>query len=106
MTTALLCPESAWALTSQQRNALGHIGQVLGGQKICPRLHLQEAMISGLAVMFDLDLTASEQSSIVTAKAKETIGAWRGKDPILACAAVLMLYGPNGANVPGLLAEK
>jgi hypothetical protein len=100
------CAGQALALTQEQRTALSVVGQVFAGAKMCDAIALNEMAIGALYLRFAIDLDNREQYAIVLAKGQETVEAWRGRDQSDACVGAMLLYGPDGENVPGLLRWK
>jgi hypothetical protein len=101
-----MAPMAAQALSSELQAALNHVGQVMAGEVVCPRVAASQSSLALIIVGHGGNLADPAQAQIVKDKARETVAAWKGKDTDAACAAVLMLYGPRGANVPGLVRAK
>lgn len=90
-------------MAGPKENALHHFAQAIAAAKLCPRLSVNEKMIAAAAVFHDIDMKASEPA--LQEDIRSQMQEFSGKDPELACIAGLMLYGPTGTNVPGLLSE-
>lgn len=101
-----MAPATAQTLSSELQAALGHVGQVMAGEVVCPRVAASQSSLALIVAVHGGNLADPLQARIVKDKARETVAAWKGKDTDAACAAVLMLYGPRGANVPGLVRSK
>ncbi len=97
---------SAWGMSDTTRNLLSHIGQVSAAPAICRDAEVDDTKVALLVVMAGIDLERPEHRRAIEAKMKETVAAFRGKSGDVGCAAVFMLYGPNGQNVPGLVRRK
>lgn len=96
----------ARALTDDQLNVLSHLGQVIAGEQICPSVKVDHGMVAMLIAAHGIDLDDAVQGGVVRSKIAITRDAWRDRGEMAACAAVMMLYGPGGANVPNLLEWK
>lgn len=89
------------ALAGARENALSHIAQALAVTKLCPQAELVRGAMVMVAVANGVDFERDQQELLlqVAGQAK----AFQGQAPEVACAAGKALYGPDGANVPGLL---
>ncbi len=98
----ILMPVAAHA--GAKKNALHHFAQAIAAANLCSRIEVNEEMIALAAVYNHIDMKAEEAA--LQADIRDQMQAFSGKDPELACMAGLMLYGPNGSNVPGLVRER
>jgi hypothetical protein len=92
------------AFAGERENAENHIAQVIAVTKLCPKLAPNSAMLALVAVRYniDFDRDQAELMKLVV----EQIAPWKGKPEDAACAAGLMLYGPDGANIKDLVRVK
>ncbi|RUV15499.1 hypothetical protein EOA91_21770 [Mesorhizobium sp. M1A.F.Ca.IN.022.04.1.1] len=93
---------SAFAYSDGQLAVMSHVGQAIAGTKICPKLEINEGAMALMLAAEDVKLDDPTVAAAVRGKIEETVRAWEGKSEDLACAAVLMLYGPSG-RIAGLL---
>lgn len=94
------------AITQEKRNVLEHIGQVFAGAELCSRIAVDVEAVGAVYLFFKIDLDDPTQYAVVLGKGKEAIEAMRGRGESFACTASMLLYGPEGENVPGLLRWK
>ncbi|PBC02708.1 hypothetical protein [Mesorhizobium sp. WSM3860] len=99
-------PGPAFAYSDGQLAVMSHVGQAIAGTKICPKLEINEGAMALMFADEDVKLDDPTVAAVIRTKIEETVRAWDGKDEGLGCAAVLMLYGPSGAKVSGLLRFK
>lgn len=92
------------SLAGERENALSHIAQAMAVAQLCPHLEVDSTMASLVAVSHDVDIGRDKQELLV--QIRNQMAPWKGKPTEAACVAGLMLYGPGGANVPGLIREK
>lgn len=97
---------AAFALSDEQTAALSHVGQVMAGVRICDKIQAKQGAIALLLTFFEIDLKDPLQKALVESKIDDTVSVWAGRDADAACAAIMMLYGPDGQNVPGLVGWK
>ncbi|WP_029554796.1 hypothetical protein [Xanthobacter sp. 91] len=97
---------AAASLTQKQKNALGHIAQAQAAADICPKLETNDLVMAVIMQGFGLDFSDATVKSAFLEKYKEQIAPWKGVNPDAACIAGLLLYGPNGENVKGLVRLK
>src|SRR4051812_11966708 len=96
----------AFAYSDAQMAVMSHVGQAIAGTKICSKAEISEGSVALMLATHQVKLDDPTVAAVIRGKVEETVAAWRGKDEQIACAAVLMLYGQNGSNVPGLLRVK
>lgn len=96
----------AYAMSEKTRNILGHIGQVSAAPKICSQAEVDDEKLALLVIMAGIDLKRPEYFMAIQEKMNETIAAFQGNSDDVGCAAVFLLYGPSGQNVPGLVRRK
>lgn len=106
MVAVFVAPGHASAMSEKTRNILNHVGQVSAAPTICPDAEVEDEKVALLLMMAGIDLKRDEHRRIIETKMRETIAALRGKDADMACAAIFLLYGPTGQNVPGLVRRK
>lgn len=87
-----------------RENALNHIAQAMAGAQMCDRIELNTGTIAAIAYVHGVDIARDSQE--LTTQVRNQMAPFQGQDPELACVGVLMLYGPDGMNVPGLVREK
>ncbi|TRL35518.1 hypothetical protein [Rhizobium straminoryzae] len=92
------------AVAGPRENALNHIAQVVAINQLCPSLEPQTGPIALMATRFGIDFKRDETE--LRTQVLNQMAPWTGQPTESACIAGLMLYGPNGANVPGLLKQK
>nr|WIE90834.1 hypothetical protein P9270_025400 [Mesorhizobium sp. WSM4875] len=95
-------PGPAFAYSDGQMAIMSHVGQAIAGTRICPKLEINEGAMALMLAAEDVKLDDPTVAAVIRSKIKETVRAWDGKSEDLACAAVLMLYGPSG-KIAGLL---
>lgn len=78
-----------------------HLAQVMAIVNLCPKVEMKSTAMALVAVGYDVDLT--RDGDAIRAIVHEQMAPWKDKDPEAACVAGMMLYGPEGQNVPGLL---
>ncbi|TIM70332.1 MAG: hypothetical protein E5Y52_02700 [Mesorhizobium sp.] len=93
---------SAFAYSDAQMTVMSHVGQAIAGTKICPKLKINQGAMALMLAAEDVKLDDPTVRAVIRSKVEETVRAWQGKSEDLACAAVLMLYGPSG-RIAGLL---
>ncbi|MDG4895590.1 hypothetical protein P9272_18630 [Mesorhizobium sp. WSM4976] len=96
----------ALAYSDKQMAVMSHLGQAIAGTKICSALEISAGEVAVMLAAYKVDLGDPTVAAVIRSKVDETVSAWAGKGEDLACAGALMLYGPNGSNVPGLLRIK
>ncbi|WP_141246043.1 hypothetical protein [Mesorhizobium sp. WSM3859] len=96
----------AFAYSDKQMAVMSHLGQAIAGTKICSKLEISEAEVAVMITAYKVDLGDPTVAAVIRSKVDETISAWAGKGEDLACTGALILYGPSGSNVPGLLRIK
>lgn len=96
----------AFAYSDEQLNVMSHIGQAIAATRICSRVTVSDSAAAIMLAAYEVKLDDPVVAGVVKSKIEETVAAWAGKSEDLACAAVLMLYGPAGSNVPNLLLPK
>ncbi|RWK23685.1 hypothetical protein, partial [Mesorhizobium sp.] len=89
-------PGPAFAYSDAQMAVISHVGQAIAGTKICPKLEINEGAMALMLAAEDVKLDDPMVRAGIRSKVEETVRAWQGKSEDLACAAVLMLYGPSG----------
>ena len=85
-------------------NALSHIAQVIATAQLCPDLEANDIMVGQIARHFDIDFDRDRGELLKMVDLQML--PWRGKPPGFACSAGYTLYGPSGADVPGLLMKR
>lgn len=93
----------AVAMGESARNALRHAGEVMAVANMCDRLQVNEMAVSYMVLANGGDMTRADHMKVVTDQARSDLAAWRGKGKDAACVAGLLLYGPTGTSVPGLV---
>lgn len=106
---AALC--AAWAgqgfaFSDKQLAVMSHLGQVIASTKICSKIEVSEGAAAFMTAAYGVDLTDPLVAGVVKSKISDTVEAFAGKDEDGACVAAMLLYGPNGSNVPDLLKWK
>ncbi|TIL83118.1 MAG: hypothetical protein E5Y89_02130 [Mesorhizobium sp.] len=96
----------AFAYSDKQMGVMSHLGQAIAGTKICSQLEISEGEVAVMITAYNVDLGDPTVPAVIRSKVDETISAWAGKGEGLACAGALILYGPSGSSVPGLLRIK
>ena len=96
----------ALAYSDEQMAVMSHVGQAIAGTEICSKLEISEAEKALIVGTYEVDLGDPTVTAVIRSKIDETVSAWAGKGEDLACAGALILYGPGGSNVPGLLRIK
>lgn len=95
----------AGAVDAEARaNVMRHIAQAMAAQQICDRIEAQKGTITFLGVSYGIDFKADGDELLRLTR--EQIQSMEGRSKEAACIAGLVLYGPKGQNVPGLLREK
>lgn len=95
----------ACAVDAEARaNVMQHIAQAMAAQEICDRLEAQKGMITFLGVSYGIDFKVDGDELLRLTR--EQMRSMEGRSKDAACVAGLVLYGPDGQNVPGLLREK
>tara|TARA_R110002020_G_scaffold185003_1_gene382454 strand:- start:2584 stop:2922 length:339 start_codon:yes stop_codon:yes gene_type:complete len=100
---------AAGAQTDQQRNAINHlVDATLVGDR-CPRMSLNQTMAGMIAVTYgfsaeDLGPTG-RYSETMLARVTENKPLVDGMDEDAVCVMGVVLFGPDGTNVPGLLTQ-
>lgn len=84
-------------------NALRHAGEVMALEKLCSRLIVNQTALAFMLVGNGADLQRPDHKAIALEQARSDIRAWSGKDGDAACVAGMLLYGPNGSSVPGIV---
>lgn len=84
-------------------NALRHAGEVMALEKLCSRLIVNQTALALMLVGNGADLHRSDHKAIALEQARSDIRAWSGKDGDAACVAGMLLYGPSGSSVPGIV---
>lgn len=97
----LTCLLAGSALAGEKENAIRHIAQVMATTHLCPKVEMNSTAMTLIAAGYGVDL--SRDADAIRAIAREQMAAWQGKDADAACVAGMMLYGPDGQNIPGLL---
>lgn len=96
----------ALAYSDKQMAVMSHLGQAIAGTKICSKLEISEGQVAVMITAYKVDLGDATVAAVIRSKIDETVSAWAGKGEDMACAGALILYGPSGTNVPGLLRIK
>ena len=96
----------AFAYSDKQMAVMSHLGQAIAGTKICSKLEISEGEVTVMITAYKVNLDDPTVAAVIRSKVDETVSAWAGKGEDLACAGALILYGPTGSNVPGLLRIK
>ena len=96
----------ALAYSDKQMAVMSHVGQAIAGTEICSKLEISEAEKALMVGTYEVDLGDPTVTAVIRSKIDETVSAWAGKGEDLACAGALILYGPGGSDVPGLLRIK
>lgn len=92
------------AVAGERENALNHIAQVIAVSQLCDKVTLNTTMIALLAARFGVDFER-DKIELATQIANQS-KPWKAEPNEAICGAGVYLYGPNGQNVPGLLALK
>lgn len=92
------------AFADERANVLKHFAQALAVAKLCDKVEVADGQAAVIAVAYGIDL--NEHRSELLAEAQRQMAPWSGKGADAACVAGMLLYGPDGENVPGLLRWK
>jgi hypothetical protein len=98
---AVLAASAAVALGGERENALSHIAQAFAVTKLCPQAEIVNGPMLILAAAYGVDFERDKQELLL--EIADQVSAFKGQAPEVACVAGQALYGPGGANVPGLL---
>ena len=94
------------ALTEEQIAALSYVGQVSAYEQVCSRIKVNLENVDRIIMINGLDLNDPLQNALAKSEAEEVIAAGRRRGEEAACASAMVIYGPMGSNVPGLLSWK
>jgi hypothetical protein len=97
----LLALTNGTAIAGERENALSHIAQALAVTRLCPTADVVRGAMLTVAVANGVDFERDEHELLF--QVADQAKAFKGLAPEAACAAGKALYGPGGANVPGLL---
>ncbi|WP_439604525.1 hypothetical protein [Shinella sp.] len=89
------------ASAGEKDNAMRHIAQVMAITNLCSTVEMNSTAVTLVAMGNGVDL--SRDGDTIRNLAREQMAPWQGKDAEAACVAGMLLYGPDGQNVPGLL---
>lgn len=89
------------ASAAGRQDAVKDIAQVVAASQICQKLEVNKIGIVLLARTNGIDFDR-DQPELMKEVAQQA-APWQGKSADAACVAGMLLYGPNGTNVPGLL---
>ncbi|MCD2176823.1 hypothetical protein [Rhizobium sp. C1] len=89
----------------EKRNAMHHIATVLAIAKLCPALE-SDNMAGALVLTMHGIRLGGPDGELVRADARQQIADLEKEDRDGVCASGILLYGPNGLNVPGMVREK
>lgn len=104
----LVLSSPAWAqsFSTEQRNVINHLAQVLATTKYCSQLASNDTAIAMLLVGYEIDIRKRQVVDELTSKVRQHFDALKATSPEIGCRVAYALYGPGGENVPGLLTRK
>lgn len=102
---------TAMAQTAEQRAAIKHIAQASVLANHCSSLRLNSDRMLLIALTYKLGEGDPDNGPIAVAMRAARLKAEADAAPLAgqeasACAGALLMYGPSGKNVPGLLIAK
>lgn len=89
------------ALAADRDGAVKDIAQVVAASQLCPKLHVNQVSVVLLARAHGIDFDRDQKE--LMAEVARQAKPWKDKSADAACVAGVMLYGPTGTNVPGLV---
>ncbi|AID18386.1 hypothetical protein PPF1_73 [Rhizobium phage vB_RleM_PPF1] len=93
------------ASAAQKRNAMHHIAQAIAAQNLCDRVEANTTMLGLVSTTMGIDINGADRE-LLMADTKAQIQSMKDLDKDSVCGSALLLYGPNGMNVPDLLRSK
>lgn len=96
----------AKGMTEKVRNALNHMAQVIVIENNCATLESNDTRIGLMMMVIGVDLSDPAQKKYLTERVRYHGGDLEKMDEDSICLAGVVLYGPNGLNVPGLIRKK
>jgi hypothetical protein len=96
----------AQSYSTEQRNAMNHVSQVLAAAAACPEYESNDTMLAVIGMHYKFDISEDKTRSVIVAKAKEHKAGMEAMGKTTGCLAAWALYGPGGQNVPNLLRRK
>jgi hypothetical protein len=102
---------AAQAQTAQQRNAIQHTARIVAAEEACPRVEADKAQLMMGLLAYGVNVedwkVGGRWNSIFVTAYQEAARAYASTtDQEMRCVTALMLYGPDGVNVKGILRKK
>jgi len=93
--------------TEAQANVIKHVGNAAVLAERCGRAEVDMVFVTGMMVYHDMPVTAFSPGGPFEAAMRQSFERARGEigdmSADAACATAMFLFGPQGANVPGLM---
>ena len=87
---------------AQKDKAIHHLASVMAYAQLCPRIAMDKTKAATLMKVTGVEPDSSDGDRIVF-EAKSVMSRLNGKSEDVICASGLLLYGPQGRNIRGLV---
>jgi hypothetical protein len=107
MATAIASPPAAaQSLSTEQKNLINHLAQVMVFTNECPQFIANDVMAGLLLTAYGVDISAGAARALLIERYADHLDGMKAMGAELGCVAGYMLYGPEGRNVPKLLSRR